>query len=221
MTKALATAPKEKRVTEPPGQILGGKKEVTKALGTDLQGQQRDKTPGGAPMLGWGHGSAVIQEFPSGLTVLPQEGDISVSAGSAALAYPEGIGPETKMASKSLKISGSEEQPPPLTGLGERRGLWAQSGPLVPPILQEWDGDLWGGHWAKALSKIQAQVCHGAPAGSLSGASLLFPAPQFLPAPHIPWASCSSRGDPTPMSCLTAVKRFETIVMAHGKILLG
>lgn len=63
-------------------------------------------------MLGWGHGSAVIQGFPPGLTVLPQEGDISVSAGSAALAHPGGIGPETKMASKSLKISGSEEQPP-------------------------------------------------------------------------------------------------------------
>lgn len=112
MTKALATAPKEKRVTEPPGQILGGKKEVTKALGTDLQGQQRDKTPGGAPMLGWGHGSAVIQEFPSGLTVLPQEGDISVSAGSAALAYPEGIGQRQKWPQRALKSVAVRNSPP-------------------------------------------------------------------------------------------------------------
>lgn len=66
---------------------------------------------------------------------------------------------------------------------------------------------------AKALPKLQAGV--GAPARSLPGLSLLFP------APPVPWASCPSRGAPTPRSCLTAGKGFETTVMARGKALLG
>lgn len=74
---------------------------------------------------------------------------------------------------------------------------------------------------AKALPKIHAQIGHGVLARPLSGVSLLFPTPQSLPAPHILWASCSSRGDPTSTSCLTAVERFDTTVMACGKILLG
>lgn len=84
-------------------------KGVTKALGTDSRGQRGDKTPGGAPGLGWGCGSAVIQEFPPGVTVLPRGGDTAVPA---ALGHEGGTGPGTEMASKSLKISGSEEQPP-------------------------------------------------------------------------------------------------------------
>lgn len=59
--------------------------------------------------MGWGCGSAVIQELPPGVTVLPWGGDTAVSA---ALGHPGGTGSGTKMVSKSLKISGSEEQPP-------------------------------------------------------------------------------------------------------------
>lgn len=56
-------------------------KGVTKALETDLEEQRGNKTPGGAPRLGWGCGSAVIQEFPPAVTVLPWGGDTAVSSG--------------------------------------------------------------------------------------------------------------------------------------------
>lgn len=62
---------------------------------------------------------------------------------------------------------------------------------------------------AKALPKLQARA--GALARSLPGPSLL------LPAPPIPWAPCPSGGDPTPRSCLTAGKGFETTGMARGE----
>lgn len=94
---------------KPTGKPVSLGKRGDKALGTDSQGQRGDKTPGGAPGLGWGCGSAVIQELPPGVTVLPRGGDTAVSA---ALGHPGGTGPGTKMVSKSLKISGSEEQPP-------------------------------------------------------------------------------------------------------------
>lgn len=57
-------------------------------MGTHLQGQSGDKAPGGAPGLVWGCGSAVIQELPPGVTVLPQGGDTAISAGSATLSHP-------------------------------------------------------------------------------------------------------------------------------------
>lgn len=105
-----------------------------------------------------------------------------------------------------------------------QRGFRGSVCPLGPPVLQEWDGDLWGdtGQGDKGSPQNPGSSW---PWGSgkipVWGVSLLFPVPQSLPAPPIPWASCSSRGDPTPMSCLTAAKRFGTTVMAHGKILLG
>lgn len=176
---------------------------MTKALGQTY----RDKTPGGAPRLCWGRGSAVIQEFPPGVTVLPWGGDTAVSAGSAALGYPGGTGLGTKMASKSIKTSGSEEQPPQRQSWGHRRGLGAQSVPLVPPILQEWDRDLWGdtGQGKGSSQNLGPSWPWGSGKIPVWGLCC-FRHPNSCLHPPIPWASCSSRGNPTPRSCLSSEK---------------
>lgn len=90
-------------------------------------------------MLGWGCGSAVIQEFPPGLTVLPQEGD--TSAGSAALAHPGEQAQGQKWPQRALKSVAVRNSPPSDRGA---EGLMGPECLLVPPILQEWNGDLWG-----------------------------------------------------------------------------
>lgn len=115
---------------------------MTKARGTDLQGQN----PWGAPVLGWGCGSAVIQEFPPGLTVLPQEGDTSVSAGSAVLAHPGEQAQGQKWPQRALKAVAVRNSPP------SNRGAERVTGPECPlgaphPAGMEWRPV--GGHWAR------------------------------------------------------------------------
>lgn len=110
-----------------------------------------------------------------------------------------------------------------MTGLGAQREFRGSGCPLGAP---HGAGVGWGpvggtlGR-AKALPRIQAHLGQGALARSLSGGLPAISCPPIPACTPIPWPSCSSRGDPTPTSCLTAAKTFETTVMASGKILLG
>lgn len=84
----------------------------------------------------------------------------------------------------------------------------------MPPTLQEWDGDLWGD---TGQGKGSSQI----PGSGWSSGKIPAWALSAVSCTPIPWASCPSRGDPTPTSCLTAGKGFETTAMARGKTLLG
>lgn len=105
-----------------------------------------------------------------------------------------------------------------MTGQGMQRSFRGSECPLGAPHPAGVGWGPVGGHWAgqRLLPKSRLRLAMGIWQDPCLGVFLLFPAPQSLPAPPIPWVSCSSRGDPTPRSCLRAVKRFETTVMAGG-----